>query len=165
MSIELVISEVREVISLQIDEQSEQVSLTIEQAPAEVELTIIEQGSISIEGESNIISATAAAVMSSGVAVVMSDGQLVAFDPLQPGHAGRIVGFAIHSAAAGQPLAVRVAGIMQNDGYAFTPGHVVFATAAGISTIAPASGTLAPVGRAIAPDKFIINFLTPINRT
>lgn len=164
MSIELTIQEQVENISLIVNEEIETVAITVQEVTNVVELSIVENGPVIIEGEANIVRYIAGEIMSSGTPVLLINNQAFSFNPLVLDHAARIIGFAVHSSTPGQELAIRIAGIMQNDGYELAPGEQVFATASGVNTQYPSSGIIAPVGQAISTDKFIINFLTPIIR-
>ncbi len=97
--------------------------------------------------------------------LVVSDiGKVKLFDPASSPQ-GNVIGFTAHSAALDAPVSVLIAGIVKYTGWGLTPDVPYFGIASGlISTSAPASGIIQPVGIAIDADSLLINFTAAIEQ-
>lgn len=104
----------------------------------------------------------AGATLSALVVVYEEDGEVFALDKDDEDHIDQMLGLTVTAASVGASLNVQRSGVVNNSGWAWTPGRV-YLGAGGALTQTPASdGFDVLIGRAVSATRLLLDLQDPI---
>lgn len=101
--------------------------------------------------------------VSAGVAVVISDGKAIVFNPNDTTHIGRVAGITKSSGVKGDAVIIQTDGEVYDAGYLLEENKPCFVNQYGqITTVVPQTKIIQPIGFSINQKTFFIHLLTPL---
>lgn len=116
-------------------------------------------------GEANVdVSLTAGMNINAySTVTVRADGLAYTVDSGSSTDCGKLVGIAVTSATTGNSFTVRLVGEVDNNGFLFTPGDIIYVGLAGALSNSPNTGVFEqPVGLASASGTLLLDIGLPI---
>lgn len=104
---------------------------------------------------------TATSLISANTAIAMLDGVPTPADASNLDHAGTVLGVAINSGQAGDPITVRFDGLVTSSGWHWQPAPVLLGRAGQLTQTSPSSGFFQEIGTPINPTTLLVRVRTP----
>ena len=123
------------------------------------------------DGKPTVLS-TSFSVQVSHAVVITAKVSIQRFDPMtvdgykasssDPSTFGKMVGIALDGASPAQPVPVLVSGRIENNGWAWVEGDLIFLSGAALNSSAPSVGYIQQVGKADTSSSIILAITSPI---
>jgi len=120
----------------------------------------VASGMIYTNPPSGLIGLTSGEALAARIAVIAVDGEAFAVDPTDADQASQVVGITTTSAAQGEKVLVRSAGVMTFSGWAWAPGPI-FYTTAGALTQTLGADVVCEVARALDATSIVVDVKSP----
>lgn len=111
----------------------------------------------------SVLLRVAGATLSALLMAFELDGEVFALDKDDDAHIDLLLGITVTAADVGNPINIQRTGVVDNSGWAWTPGRVYLGLAGALTQVPAASGNDVLVGRAVSATRLLLDIQDPID--